>query len=90
MGVIYNCMGNNQELTTRFRRFENKFRSLPKHRETIRTVKGIIGAYDYYKDGDETRISDFVFSAVHDIIECNNNFTEKWFSPRFSRFADMK
>lgn len=70
---------------------ESDLRELPKHKETIRTLKGIIGFHQYLiTESDAIPRSDFLFNALHDVYECKKNYKEKWYSPRLSRFADYK
>lgn len=73
------------DLLNAFSSWEKQFRALPNHKETIKTVKGIIGFYDYCQA--ENMQPAFIFSAIHDVIECCKNYTEPWFAPRLERFA---
>lgn len=68
---------------------ELDFMALPKHRQTIRTLKGIEG-YLWHCDATKTPRPTFVFNALHDLSECVKNHTENWFSPRLSRFVDYE
>lgn len=68
---------------------ETKVRELPKHKEVIRTLKGIAGYHNYCGCEAHRKESGFVFNALHDLRECISNYTEAWFSPRLSRFADQ-
>lgn len=72
--------------------FENgmkiDFRALPKCKETIRTLKGIIGYYAWCEE--KGKKDSFLFNALHDISECSKNYLESWFSPRLGRYADYQ
>ncbi len=74
-----------EELRNTFWGWGKVFRTLPKHRETVRTLKGIVGFHEYCTEKND--MGPFLFNAVHDIVECCKNYTEPWFSPRLGRFA---
>lgn len=84
MTLIADSIRDN-ELRDTFWGWEKMFRMLPKQRETIRTLKGIVGFHEYCTEKND--MGPFLFNAVHDIVECCKNYTEPWFSPRLGRFA---
>lgn len=90
MGYVKTAIGGDSDLLGMFEvGTESDFRELPKHRETIRTLKGIYGFLRYCDDNKQPRTS-FVFNALHDLSNCVNDYLEKWYSPRLSRFANYE
>ena len=90
MQAVKKAMTGDDELKEMFESgLESDFKALPKHRETMRTLKGIKGFLRHCDDTKTPRTT-FVFNALHDLNECVNNYTEKWFSPRLSRFVDYE
>lgn len=88
MDAVKKAMADDEEQKELFAEcLEAEFRELPKHKETVRTLRGIYG-FLRFCDDNKTPRSQFVFNAVHDISECVRNYTEKWYSPRLSRYAD--
>lgn len=86
--IIIKAIDNDSELLEMFEGVENKFRKLPKHKETIRTLKGIIGYYAWCEERDKK--DSFLFNALHDLSECSKNYLESWFSPRLGRYVDYQ
>lgn len=85
--AVKKAMAGDDELREMFEDcLEQDFRALPKHKETIRTLRGIEG-YLWHCDDTKTPRTTFVNNALHDLNECTKNYTEKWFSPRLSRFV---
>lgn len=90
MQAVKKAMAGDTELRETFETcIEQNFRALPKHKEVIRTLKGIVG-YLRHCDDTKTPRPTFVCNALHDLSECAENYTEKWFAPRLSRFVDYE
>lgn len=87
MQAVKKAMAGDNDLREMFEDcLEQDFRALPKHKGTIRTLRGIEG-YLWHCDDTKTPRPTFVNNALHDLNECAKNYTEKWFSPRLSRFV---
>lgn len=65
---------------------ELEFRALPMCDETIHTLQGIYGFLHHCEETRTPRTM-FVNNALHDLRECVDHRTEKWFAPRLSRFV---
>lgn len=90
MQAVKKAMAGDSDLKEMFETgLEQDFRALPKHKEVIRTLKGIEGFLRHCDDTKTPRTT-FVFNALHDLSECAKNYTEKWFAPRLSRFVDYE
>lgn len=59
---------------------------LPKHKETIRTFKGIVGFNEFLKS-NPSKNGAMAINALHDLSECTKNYLQPWFSPRLGRYA---
>lgn len=92
VNLIVNAIGEDKDMKNDFEDWtEPNLRVLPKHKETIRTMQGIIGFHKYIQSKPaEERNSDFLFNALHDVYECIKNYDEKWYSPRLSRYVNFK
>ena len=90
MQAVKKAMAGDTDLKVMFETaLEPDFKALPKRKEVIRTLKGIKG-YLHHCDDTKTPRTTFVYNALHDLNECVENYTEKWFSPRLSRFDDYE
>lgn len=87
MQAVKKAMAGDKEFIAAFTNgLELEFRALPKHKETTRTLQGIYGFLRHCDDTKTPRTM-FVSNALHDLRECVNNYTERWFSPMLSRWA---
>lgn len=64
------------------------FRKISKCRSTIRTLKGIIGFHSWCEENNEKK--EFLFNALHDLMECNNDYPDSGFVPRLASFVDYQ
>lgn len=86
--LIKQAPGADEDLIELFKASEYKFRKLPECENTTMVAKGIIGFQQWCSDHDKT--TSFLMDAMHDIVECNQNYMEEWFSPRTESFVNYK
>lgn len=85
--LIKGEIGHDKELEDLLKRYKKSFFELPECDETMNTLKGIRGFYEYLKNEEEEIGRPFVFNSVHDLIECIQHHEKAWFSPRTSSYV---
>lgn len=89
IGLLSNSIRKDKQLLKMFRDGHEKFfRKLPLCKNTITTVKGIIGYHKYCSTHNSMK--KFMMDSLHDITECNKNYREEHFTSRTQSYVDYK
>ena len=86
--LIKREIGDDRELVDLLQRYKKSFFELPECDETMKTLKGIRGFYEYLKNEEEEIGRPFVLNSMHDLIECIQHREKRWFSPRTSSYVE--
>lgn len=85
--LIKREIGDDRELVDLLQRYKKSFFELPECDETMKTLKGIRGFYEYLKNEEEEIGRLFVLNSMHDLIKCIQYHKKAWFSPRTSSYV---